>query len=258
MKTIEPIVYVAILILSCGSIIAQNPNHSQRDTIRSMANYFDRTKIRIGSDTLVVFKIKNGERLKISENVITITVDETGASYKITTQNIPAASDNVTTVTATIDFNDLHLKKMKLEAKTDSGYAEFRDLRFRGWSQMPNEKMKTIDFEFTDLPFLNDGNTPWIAGLIPMKENKVFVMPVFSLFANVIKYTEYKVHNLETIESGNRRFVCWKVDAGHVGPPGYTSYHWYEKDTGRLIQYELSKPGESLKFLTELKALYTK
>ena len=240
-----------ILLMGCSRLTAQYP--FPRDTIRSLADRFNRTKIRIGSDTLVTFKVKDGVRSKISDNIITIAASQDNKFYKITTQNIPTGNDNVTTVHALIDFDDLHLIQIKLEAKTDSGYAEFRDRHVTGWSRLPKENLKTIDFQSNDEPFLNDGNTPWFAGLFPMEKNKIVVVPEFVLFTNTIKYVEYTAIKQETIETEYGGFECWKLNAGHVGPPGYTSYHWYEKNTGRLIRYELSKPGESLKFVTELK-----
>jgi hypothetical protein len=229
--------------------------HLTVDTIFSMKGRFKRSKIQLGTDTIIDFKESKGERKINATNTRTIAkvkIDHT-KYYQLTTQNIPATGDNITTVTALLDYNDLHLIKVHLSAKTDSAYVEFSNEHFTGWSQLPKEEKKIIDLSFKGLPLLAEGNTPFIIGLLSIEKNKTIVLPVFTLFSNTMVWKSYTILGKESVSIKGKEYPCWKIDAGKKGPPGYSSYHWYNSTTGALMQAELAKEGSDLKFVSELK-----
>ncbi|HYG50100.1 MAG TPA: hypothetical protein VD905_04310 [Flavobacteriales bacterium] len=224
------------------------------DTVFSMQGKFKRKNMPLGTDSLLSYKVSGETKTKLSYNIRTISEshDRHSSSYKIVTQNIPFASDNATTVVACVDFNDLHLLSMHLRANTDSGHVKFNQDKFSGWSQLPRQERKTIDYTFAGGALPDEANTPWLAGLLPKKAGQKLVLPVFNLFGNAVKWKTYLPLQVEKITLKNKTFLCWKINAGVQGPPGYTSYHWYEKKTGRLIKEELVKEGSDVKFITEL------
>jgi hypothetical protein len=257
----KKIIFPSLIFAFTGSIVhvrAQNPKTDgiKPDTVYSMAGKFKRSKIHFGTDTLVEYREAKGQRTINAKNIRTIlkVVINNKKYYKVTTLNIPATTENKTTVIALLDYNDLHIIKMQLNAKTDSGYVEFSNKRFTGWSQMPKEERKMIDLEYDGFPLVTaNAGIQWIVGLLPMKENKKFALSHFALFANIVKWKSYTVLNKETLLIDNRPYVCWKINAGPIGPPGFESYQWFEIKTGRLIKTELSKEGAETKFVSELK-----
>ena len=142
---------------------------------------------------------------------------------------------------------------MQLSANTDSGYVEFKQNHFTGWSQLPKEEKKDIDFFYEGFPLLQEGNTPWAAGLLIKYKNTAIALSYFDLlFSNKVNWKRYEVLNTEKIIVNNKKYLCWKVNAGREGPPGYTSYQWYEAKTGKFVKGELLKEGVDLKFISEL------
>jgi hypothetical protein len=203
----------------------------------------------------VLYKEVKGVRTKNAENKRTIEkiIFSNLNYYRVTTVNIPANSENITTVIALLNYTDLHIIKMQLNASTDSGYVEYSNKHFTGWSQMPKEERKNIDIIYDGFPLVtSDAGIQWIAGLVTMKKNKKFTLPHFVLFANTVKWKSYVVLQKEKITIANGEFRCWKVNAGPMGPPGFISYQWFERKTGRLIKTELSKEGSETKFVSEL------
>jgi hypothetical protein len=220
-----------------------------------MAGKFKRSKISLGTDTLYEFKENNGEHNLNAKNIRTIEKVSINniKYYKVTTQNIPAKSSDTTIVSALLDYFDLHVIKMQLSAKSDSGFVEFKQNRFSGWSQLPGEERKVIDLLYDGLPVLPDAGTPWIVGLLSLAENKKVAIPYFALFSNIVKWKIYAILAKEIISVNEKQYICWKINAGPLGPPGYISYQWYETKTGRFIKSELVKEGVPIRYVSELR-----
>lgn len=242
------------IFLTPGWSQHSDPTTFKTDSIFSLAGKFKRSRISLGTDTLFEFKETDGKRNLNAKNIRTIEKVRINNNkyYKVTTQNIPANSNNITIVSALLDYTDLHILTMQLAAKTDSGFIEFKQHRFSGWSQLPNEERKIIDLPYKGYPLLADAGTPWVAGLLFLKENRKIVIPYFALFANVVRWKTYIMLGNETITINEKKYVCRKVNAGPVGPPGYISYQWYEHKTGKLIKSELIKEGVPIRYVSEL------
>ena len=225
------------------------------DSIHSFRRRFKRSQIPLRTDSRIEYRETKGVRRINARNTLTIRkVKIKGVLYyEINTKNISEADPaNITEVNALIDYDDLHIISMSLQAKTDSGRVEYRHHRFTGWSQLPQQERKLIDHAFQGSAVMTDAGTPWLPGLITMTGNKKFAIPSFALFSNTVKWRVYTLEGTENIILHNTSFDCWKVNAGPVGPPGYTSYHWYEKSTGRFIKSELVKEGADVKFISEI------
>lgn len=251
------ILFPLVFILSCMASWAQNSGLTtyQTDSIFSLAGKFKRTKISLGTDTLFEFIQNNSERKLNAKNIRTIekVFIKNREYYKVITQNIPANISDITIVSALLDYSDLHLITMQLSAKSDSGIVEFKQNRFSGWSQLPKEERKVIDLQYDGLPVLADAGTPWIVGLLSLEGYKKIAVPYFALFSNIVKWKTYEILSKERVSANEKMYLCWKVNAGHVGPPGYTSYQWYDSKTGKFIKSELIKEGSDIRYVSELK-----
>ena len=226
------------------------------DSIYSIAEYFKRSKIHFETNTLIEYKEIKGVKTKNAENERTIEKIKINnvKYYKVTTINRPVQSENITTVIALLDYGDLHIIQMQLNAKSDSGFVEFSNNQFIGWSQLPKEERKKIDMAYVGFPLVtSDAGINWIAGIIATKKDKKFALSHFALFANTVKWKIFHVLLKEKVRIESKLFNCWKVNAGPMGPPGFVSYLWFETKTGRLIKTELSKEGGETKFVSELK-----
>ncbi len=247
------IFFVSFYILSNSyTSIAQTTNSHYPDSIVTIN--FKNKEISIGTDTLTDYKI-DGEKKFISMNIRTteLAIKDGLRCYKITTQNIPANSDNITTVVAYLDYKDLNVIQVKLSAKTDSAFFEYDKHAIKGWSQLPGEERKHFEIEYSGNIYLHDGNTPWIAGLINKYSNSRFLLPTLSMFSNKVNWKLYEVVSNEEVELNGRKYSCRKINAGPSGPPGYSSFHWYNVKSGRFIKSELIKEGATRKYLSELK-----
>ena len=230
-----------------------NAQKTEIDTIFTFQKAINNDKITIGTDTLVSFIESESVKDKISENVRTIELINN--QYKITTLNMPEGTVDYTKVEAILDAKDLHILSFYLKAKNDSAMATYQNGQIRGWLQIPNQEKMKIDNTYDGNTFLSDGNTPWLVGLLNLKENKTIVIPVFHLFSNSLRWRSYTVLGEDAILLDNKSFICWKVDAGPQGPPGFNAFHWYDKSSGQLLRVELSKEGETAKYVSELKNL---
>lgn len=230
------------------AISVSNAQTTDTDTIFTFQDVIG--KIKTGTDTLVSFIESDGVKDKISENVRKI--DFANNQYKITTYNIPAGNDDFTKVEAILDAGDLHILSFYLKAKNDSALAKYNKGQIRGWLQIPRKEKMLINYTYDGNTFLSDGNTPWLIGLLDLKENSTIVIPVFHLFSNSLRWKSYTVLGEESITIKDITFNCWKVDAGPQGPPGFNAFHWYDKPSGQLLRVELSKDGESARYVSEL------
>ncbi|MEN8247707.1 MAG: hypothetical protein ABFS32_02145 [Bacteroidota bacterium] len=221
------------------------------DTIFSFQDAINNGKLKLGTDTLVSYIESEAIRDKISDNVRTIEFNNN--QYKITTYNKAAGSEDITKVEAILDGKDLHILRFYLKSKNDSAFAQYKNAMIKGWLQIPQQEKKNISYAFEGNTFLSDGNTPWLIGLLELKENQTIVIPVFHLFSNSLRWKTYEVLGEEAITINDISFSCWKVDAGPLGPPGFNAFHWYTKNTGKLLRVVLSKEGETAMYVSELK-----
>jgi hypothetical protein len=244
-----------VLAVPLVSVQAQDVASSGVDSIYSMSGKFKRSEISIATDSFIDYRIEGDFKNKISENVYSVEKVKVGKQncYRVTSVNIPVASNNVTTVEALIDYNDLHLIDMRLSARTDSGYVAFSRDRFKGWSQLPKEERKVFDFRYDRSALLPATNAPWLPGLLLRSASGRFALPYFAMFRNEVNWKVYNPLEKEDVVIHDKVYHCTKVDAGPIGPPGYTSFQWFDKK-GRLIKSELQKEGSSVIFLSELKS----
>ena len=251
---------ISILLNSILSFGQSSARIHKVDSIHSLSRAFKRVKIKLGTDTLIDYRVV-GQTVKLnSKNVRTISKIKLNGKpyYKVVTMNIPifkinSTQHSTTTVISIIDYDDLHLIYSKLTAKTDSAEVQFDDKCFKGWSHLPGESKKEFDFPFAGTALSADANTAWIPGLFVKKESTKFALPYFAMFTNKVKWKVYTVTGKEHITIGSKVYRCWRINAGPQGPPGYTSFHWYTRKNGKFIKSELSKEGADLKFINTLK-----
>ncbi len=200
----------------------------------------------VGSDTTDDFVLEGGARRPGGGTIRSIgRVSLRGEpAYVIDTRTWGAGGD--TTVTSmTIRGTDLSLLSQRLHARTDSASLIVVQDRLTAWSVLPGASPVLLDLTLDHPVFGIESQLPWLLPLLPFHEGYRAAVPHFSPWTGGEKWDSITVVGSEPVTVNGRTFDCWKLDTGHVGPPGYRMYRWVDQRTRRILQSVLrgAAPG---------------
>ena len=208
-------------------------------------------KLFVGTETFHSYKLENGQKNLTSITRQTITPLQAGVSNAYLIESVHVDTKGDTTLgMLIIKASDFSLIHHKVKATADSAAVTCYGHYLTGWVVLPGQPVRLIDLKTPRPVFPVDGPQPWLVSLLPLREGYSALVPRFNMWRGKEIWSSIKVLGGEMLEHHGQRVDCWKVDAGPMGPPGYRSYRWVEKATGRVLQSVLQGEAGQVEYWT--------
>lgn len=197
-------------------------------------------RMPLTTDTIDAFVVSNGVREPGSTTIRSITRQQEGTEpvYEIRTVNWTPQGDT-TVATMRVRVKDLALVFHRVTAAHDSAAVTASSTHLTGWVVLPNTPISLLDRTLPQPVFGVEGQVPWLLPLLPLEAGYRALVPHFSPWAGEERWDTVTVVGAERVVLGGRAIDCWKVDTGHLGPPGYRMYRWIDRKSRRVTQSAL-------------------
>ncbi len=198
----------------------------------------------LGTDTIYGYVDAGGNRSPL--NVALLTISEGGEGpdgyWRVVNRHVSLPGNDTTSTLILFRKSDFSLVHHSVSAPGDSASVTVAGDRLTGWVVLPGEPPSLLDLELPHPVLPVDGPSPWFFSLLPLREGYTAVVPRFNMWSGGEVWKTYTVVASEFVEAGERSYACWKVDAGPLGPPGYTAFCWVDKSSRRVVQSALLNP----------------
>ncbi|NNG16457.1 MAG: hypothetical protein HKM89_08250 [Gemmatimonadales bacterium] len=227
---------LAGLVIGASSVAAQAV-----DTILVGDSAVRANLLRLGTERVESYRLEDGEKTPLSTTMRSIGPGRAGNLDVFVIDATHASADGDTTVSSiVIRASDFSLLHQRVKGARDSAAVSVSEGHLTGWVVLPEQPIQLLDLEFDRPVFPIEGQMPWLFPMLPFESGYAATIPHFSPWAGEETWAPITVLASETIEHGGSRVVCWKVDTGPLGPPGYRGFHWIEQGTGRVLRSVLS------------------
>ncbi len=198
----------------------------------------------LGTDTIYSYVDADGKRSPLNVAILTISEGGEGADgyWRIVNDHVSLPGNDTTSTLIIFRKSDFSLVHHKVSAPGDSASVTVSGNRLTGWVVLPGEPPSLLDLELPHPVLPVDGPSPWFFSLLPLRDGYTAVVPRFSMWSGGEVWKTYSVVASEFVEAGEQTYACWKVDAGPLGPPGYTAFCWVDKSSRRVVQSALLNP----------------
>jgi len=231
---IRILVAIAATVLLVTGIAHAQP----ADTIRAGNPTFKGALPHFGTDTVEGYKVENGEWIPGSTQIRTIKrVSENGEDLiLVTVKHISSDASDTTVNQTALRTSDLSLMRQSVRAPQDSGVVTYALGVISGWVVPPGGDWHTVNVHVGHPVFPDDGLSPWMLGMLPLKPDYEAAVPFFNMWRGEEVVQTLRVVGEGELAEDDRKVDCWKVRVDGQGPPGFEQTRWISKDSRRLIK----------------------
>ena len=246
--------YVIVMMCLNSPALAQ-----VEDTIR-VGHRLLKTGLAVGVDAIESYSVTGGVKKMLSYTARSITRTkveirngEFEDAYKVTSTVRAEGANDASVSIIVVRKSNLAMIRQEIRTKTDSGMIMWHDERISGWKVLGNGRKVTVDTLIGHPVFPDDAISPWLLGQVSLNEKSIGRMLRFNYAAVREIWSVFKVEKSETLTWRKRPTLCWKVDAGPLGPAGYRMVRWIEKSTGLIISSVLQRNKGETEYWSMLK-----
>ncbi len=227
------LVFLAALALQAG------------DTLRVGNPLLDPSRIPLGTDTIFSYRVTDSVREPTSRTIQRISLDTLAGTAVLSIVSRHVSPDGaVTDGTITVRASDLALLRHEVVAESDSMAAAVSAGHATGWVVLPGTEPMLFDVALDHHVLPVDGPHPWLPSALPLSQAMRVVVPRFSPWSVAERWHSYRVTGREPVLVEGEEVICWIVDAGPLGPPGYRATIWVSVEGRRIVRGALRGAAE--------------